>query len=97
MEGIINGLKIVLEEYGLYAALVVYFLGRDTWREHRLATANQKLQDEMRGVMIPLVKTTSEALTKSSTALEQNSEALEEGRKTLEAVQVLMRRAIEAA
>lgn len=97
MEGIINGLQYVMENYGLMAAFVVYFLGRDTWREHRLANANQKLQDEMRKVLIPLVKSTSESLATSTTVIQQNTEAQAETHEILEDVKALLQRTIQAA
>jgi hypothetical protein len=78
-----DGLKWVAENYGLYAAIVVYFLARDAWRDYKQDKLISGLQTEMRGVILPIVKENAQVIATNSAALDANKTVLKEGQTAL--------------
>lgn len=80
----LDGLKWVAEEYGLYAAIAVYFLGRDAWRDYKQDKVITSLQAEMRGVILPIVEKNAQVIAKNSSALHENTTALKDCRAAIQ-------------
>lgn len=60
----------VLQEFGPLAGAVLFFIWRDWKREDRLSTRIEKIEDETRSIILPLVE-------KATTVIAQNTEVME--------------------
>lgn len=70
-----NGLSDMgwlFQNYGPFVAAVVFFIWRDYRREDRLSTRIKELEEEQREVILPLVKSCTEVITKNTQVMEQN-------------------------
>jgi hypothetical protein len=75
-----NGLSDMgwlLQNYGPFVAAVVFFIWRDFRREDRLSTRIKELEDEQRQVILPLVKSCTEVITKNTQVMEQNVKVMD--------------------
>jgi hypothetical protein len=75
-----NGLSDMgwlLQNYGPFVAAVVFFIWRDYRREDRLTLRINQLEDEQREVILPLVKSCTEVITKNTQVMEQNAKVME--------------------
>jgi hypothetical protein len=57
--------------FGIWAAIVVSFLYRDFYREKKLTSRIATLEDETRGVLLPLVKDCAAVITKNTVVMER--------------------------
>lgn len=80
IEQLVATFKYVLENYGLQAALLVYFLARDFWRDWTQGKTINELQTEMRKVILPLVEKTSDRLAANTVVMKDVKEGLRETR-----------------
>lgn len=62
----------IIQNYGLLAIAIVFFIWRDYCREDKLSTRIKELEDEQRKVILPLVKNCTEVITKNTQVMEQN-------------------------
>jgi len=69
----------VIQEYGPLAGVVIFFLWRDFKREDRLLSRVEKLEDEQREIILPLVQ-------KSTDVIARNTEVMERLERTFEKV-----------
>lgn len=69
----------ILQEYGPLIAAVAFFLWRDYKREDRLSTRVEKLEDEQRHIILPLVE-------KSTAVIARNTEVMERLETSLQAI-----------
>jgi len=60
----------VLQEFGPLAGVVLWFIWRDWQREDRLTSRIEKLEDEQRSILWPLIE-------KATTVIAQNTEVME--------------------
>jgi hypothetical protein len=67
----------LLQNYGPFVAAVVFFIWRDFRREDRLSTRIKELEDEQRQVILPLVKSCTEVITKNTQVMEQNVKVMD--------------------
>ena len=65
----------ILREFGPTVGLAVFVLFRDYRREDRLTTRIEKLEDEQRETILPLVERTAEVIA-HNTAVMQRLEAV---------------------
>ena len=75
-----NGLSDMgwlLQNYGPFVAAVVFFIWRDYRREDRLSTRIRELEDEQRKVILPLVTSCMEVITKNTQVMEQNVKVMD--------------------
>ena len=75
-----NGLSDMgwlLQNYGPFVAAVVFFIWRDYRREDRLTTRIRELEDEQRQVILPLVQSCTEVITKNTQVMEQNVKVMD--------------------
>jgi len=75
-----NGLSDMgwlLQNYGPFVAAVVFFIWRDYRREDKLSTRIKELEDEQRQVILPLVKSCTEVITKNTQVMEQNVKVMD--------------------
>lgn len=59
------------KQYGPFFVAVIFFLWRDYRREDRLSKRINLLEDEQRQVIIPLVKSCTEVITKNTVVMER--------------------------
>lgn len=67
----------VIQQFGPLFVAVVFFLFRDYRREDRLSSRIAVLEDEMRHVILPLVKECSSVITKNTAVIERFERALD--------------------
>lgn len=67
----------LVQNYGPFIAAVVFFIWRDYRREDRLTTQIKELENEQRGVILPLVKNCTEVITKNTQVMEANMKVME--------------------
>ena len=75
-----NGLSDMgwlLQNYGPFVAAVVFFIWRDYRREDKLSTRIKELEDEQRQVILPLVQSCTEVITKNTQVMEQNVKVMD--------------------
>ena len=75
-----NGLSDMgwlIQNYGPFVAAVVFFIWRDYRREDRLQTRVRELENEIRDIILPLIISCTEAITKNTQVMEQNSKVME--------------------
>lgn len=70
-------LASLARHFGPLAAAVVFFLWRDWRREDRLTTRIERLEDEQRKTILPLVKETSETIARNTAVMERLEKLLE--------------------
>lgn len=83
LEQLVATFKYVLENYGLQAALLLYFLARDFWRDWTQGKTIAALQTEMRGVILPLVEKNTSVVAANSVVLKDVREGLRETRSLI--------------
>jgi len=74
-----NGLSDMgwlLQNFGPLMTAIVFFIWRDFRREDRLSTRINELEDEQREVILPLVKSCTEVITKNTEVMEQNTQVM---------------------
>ena len=71
----------LFQNYGPFAAAVVFFIWRDYRREDRLSTRIRELEEEQREVILPLVKSCTEVITRNTQVMEQNVQVMENALK----------------
>jgi hypothetical protein len=79
-----NGLSDMgwlFQNYGPFVAAVVFFIWRDYRREDRLSTRIRELEEEQREVILPLVKSCTEVITRNTQVMEQNVQVMENALK----------------
>ena len=67
----------LLKTFGPLLVAVIFFVWRDFKREDRLADRIDKLEDEQREVILPLVKETSEVIVRNTEVMRQNLRVME--------------------
>ena len=67
----------VIKNFGPWAVLVIVFIWRDFRRERRLTNRIDKLEDEFREVILPLVEETATVIATNTEALKQNAKIME--------------------
>jgi hypothetical protein len=90
MSDVIEILRWVAEHYGLYAAFVVYFLGRDAYRDWKQDKVISNLQSEMRGVILPIVAENAKVIAENSSALKASVDAVQECHELIHKYQILL-------
>lgn len=66
-----------LKEFGPLAGAVLFFIWRDWRREDRLATRIEKLEDEQREVILPLVERTTNVIVQNTAVMSRLETTLE--------------------
>jgi hypothetical protein len=61
----------ILKDFGPLAGAVLFFIWRDWKREDRLTARIEKLEDEQRHVILPLVEKTTAIIATNSALLER--------------------------
>ena len=80
---LMESFKWLAENYGLYAAIVVSFIARDAWRDYRQDNVIEKLQSEMRGVILPIVAENAKVIANNSAALAEHKPLLADFRAAI--------------
>jgi hypothetical protein len=85
LEGVMpEWFTFILENYGLMAAVVAYFLYRDAVRDKRQHDTIDHLQEEMRQTVFPIVKSNTEVIAYNTTSLDRNTETVERCMRLIE-------------
>lgn len=69
----------LLQQYGPLAGAVVWFLWRDGKREDKLTGRIEKLEDEQRQVILPLVEKATTVITENTIVLQEYMRRCEVG------------------
>jgi len=69
----------ILQQYGPLAGVVVWFLWRDGKREDKLTVRIEKLEDEQRQVILPLVEKATTVITENTIVLQEYMRRCEVG------------------
>lgn len=77
-------LGFIIQQYGPLVAVVTFFIWRDYCREDRLSTRVKELEDEQRKVILPLVRSCTEVVTKNTQVMEQNTKVMERLEKVID-------------
>jgi hypothetical protein len=67
----------LVRTFGPLLVAVIFFLWRDFRREDRLLTRIKELEDAQRDVILPLVISCTEVVTKNSQVMELNTKVME--------------------
>ena len=67
----------LLKAYGPLAGLAVFFIWRDWKREDRLTTRIEKLEDEQREIILPLVEKSTNVIALNTSVMERLEAAFE--------------------
>lgn len=67
----------LLRQFGPLAGLCLFFVWRDWKREDRLTTRIEKLEDEQRQVILPLVQKSTDVIARNTEVMERLDVALE--------------------
>lgn len=67
----------IARQFGIWAAIVISFLYRDFYRERKQQSQIAALQDEVRSVILPLVKECSAVITRNTVVMERLERYLE--------------------
>jgi hypothetical protein len=67
----------LLRTFGPLLIAFIFFLWRDYHREDRLLTRIKELEEEQRNVILPLVTSCTEVVTKNSQVMELNTKVME--------------------
>ena len=73
----LHDLSWLLKTFGPLLVAVIFFIWRDYRREDRLAARVKQLEDEQRDVILPLVKETTEVITRNTEVMQQNIKVME--------------------
>lgn len=66
-----------LKEFGPFAGAVLFFIWRDWRREDRLSTRIEKLEDEQREVILPLVERTTNVIVENTAVMRRLEDTLD--------------------
>lgn len=67
----------LIQEYGPLAGAVIFFLWRDFRREDRLNSRVEKLEDEQREIILPLVDKSTAVIARNTEVMERLEYAFE--------------------
>jgi hypothetical protein len=67
----------LIKSFGPLVGLVLFFIWRDWKREDRLTTRIEKLEDEQRDIILPLVSKSTEVIARNTEVMERLDVALE--------------------
>jgi len=67
----------LLREFGPLVSCVVFFIWRDWRREDRSTTRIEKLEDEMRAIILPLVEKSTAVIAENTAVMHGLENALE--------------------
>ena len=67
----------LLKTFGPLLVAVIFFIWRDYRREDKLLTRVKELEDEQRKVILPLVQSCTEVITRSTQVMERNTQVME--------------------
>lgn len=68
----------LMQQYGPLAGAVVFFIWRDWKREDRLSARVEKLEDEQRSIILPLVERSTAVISQNTEVMERLERALEQ-------------------
>ena len=66
----------LLQQFGPLAGVVLWFIWRDGKREDRLTTRVEKLEEEQRSIILPLVEKSTEVIARNTEVMERLEGAL---------------------
>lgn len=66
----------LLKQYGPLLGAVLFFIWRDWKREERLSNRIEKLEDEQREVILPLVERSTQVIAENTTVMQRLEVAL---------------------
>lgn len=66
----------LIKQFGPLAGVVLFFIWRDWKREDRLTTRVEKLEDEQRHIILPLVEKSTEVIARNTEVMERLEGAL---------------------
>jgi ribosome maturation protein Sdo1 len=66
----------LLKQFGPLAGVVLWFIWRDGQREDRLTTRVEKLEDEQRSIILPLVEKSTDVIARNTEVMERLEGAL---------------------
>ncbi len=72
-----NSTMLVLKQYGPLALVVCFLLWQGWTRECRLSSRIDKLEDEQRKVLLPLVKKCTRVITRNTSTMSRLERALD--------------------
>lgn len=72
------------ERYGIWAAIVIYFLIRDAWRDYRQDKVIAGLQAEMRSVILPIVQKGTEVITENTIVMRETKDRLSDCKSAID-------------
>lgn len=67
----------IIKTFGPMTVLVIIFVARDCIRENKLTKRVEKLEDDFRDVILPLVEETASVIASNTEVLKQNTKVLE--------------------
>lgn len=67
----------LIQQFGPLAGVVLFFIYRDWKREDRLTTRVEKLEDEQRHIILPLVENSTKVIARNTEVMERLENALE--------------------
>lgn len=70
-----------IQEYGPLAGAVLFFIWRDWGREDRMNSRIEKLEDEQRSVLLPLVREATAVISKNTEVMERLEEVMSDAHK----------------
>jgi hypothetical protein len=66
----------LIKQFGPLAGIVLFFIWRDWKREDRLTARVEKLEDEQRNIILPLVEKSTEVIAHNTGVMERLENAL---------------------
>jgi len=75
----------LIKSFGPLAGVCLFFIWRDWKREDRLTTRIEKLEDEQRDIILPLVSKSTEVIARNTEVMERLDVALEAIRSVADA------------
>lgn len=66
----------LIKQFGPLAGVVLFFIWRDWKREDRLTTRVEKLEDEQRNIILPLVEKSTDVIARNTEVMERLEGAL---------------------
>ncbi len=82
--GGVTELGWVIRNLGPLVGAIVFFIWRDYRREDKLLSRVKELEDELREVILPLVRDCSAVVAKNTLVMEQNIKVMERLEHTFE-------------
>jgi hypothetical protein len=67
----------LIQQFGPLAGVVLFFIWRDWKREDRLTARLEKLEDEQRHIILPLVEKSTQVIARNTEVMERLEAALE--------------------